>query len=217
MLATPHSTTYEGEELDHCSHHGSPTSGGLSLAPSLAHHSAPVPRGWSPSDAQQMGFQHQPLRNAPTSLDVDAMVHHDVAPIAAGLRNPDHGSPLPKQEVETPNRSEGGSMRHSSRTGQQNGEEASKVNEPYAKLIHRAFMSRDRHVMTLQDIYQWFRENTEKGKSDNKGWQNSIRHNLSMNRVSFYLFFLLNTVCAPARFHSFSYTTYIPIHGPANV
>ncbi|KAK4206421.1 hypothetical protein QBC37DRAFT_270307, partial [Rhypophila decipiens] len=33
--------------------------------------------------------------------------------------------------------------------------------------------------MTLQDIYQWFRENTSKAKSDGKGWQNSIRHNLT--------------------------------------
>lgn len=54
----------------------------------------------------------------------------------------------------------------------------------YAKLIYQAFLSTPRHAMTLQEIYQWFRENTEKGKSGSKGWQNSIRHNLSMNDVS---------------------------------
>ncbi|KAK4223452.1 hypothetical protein QBC38DRAFT_51409 [Podospora fimiseda] len=53
--------------------------------------------------------------------------------------------------------------------------------EPYAKLIWRAFMSVPSHAMTLQEIYQWFRENTDKGKDESKGWQNSIRHNLSMN------------------------------------
>jgi hypothetical protein len=58
---------------------------------------------------------------------------------------------------------------------------SSKQDEPYAQLIYRAFMSTPRHAMTLQDLYQWFRENTDKGKSDTKGWQNSIRHNLSMN------------------------------------
>ncbi|KAK4202957.1 hypothetical protein QBC40DRAFT_337984 [Triangularia verruculosa] len=57
----------------------------------------------------------------------------------------------------------------------------SKNEEPYAKLIYRAFMSKPNHAMTLQEIYQWFRENTDKGKDDTKGWQNSIRHNLSMN------------------------------------
>jgi hypothetical protein len=61
---------------------------------------------------------------------------------------------------------------------------SSKQEEPYAQLIFRAFMSTPRRAMTLQDLYQWFRENTDKGKSDTKGWQNSIRHNLSMNKVS---------------------------------
>ncbi|KAM7211524.1 hypothetical protein V8F06_013095 [Rhypophila decipiens] len=56
--------------------------------------------------------------------------------------------------------------------------------EPYAQLIYRALMStKPRYAMTLQDIYQWFRENTDKGKSGSKGWQNSIRHNLSMNQA----------------------------------
>ncbi|KAI5467499.1 hypothetical protein BGZ63DRAFT_399069 [Mariannaea sp. PMI_226] len=52
---------------------------------------------------------------------------------------------------------------------------------PYAQLIYRAFMSRPGYSMTLQEIYQWFRENTDRAKSVGKGWQNSIRHNLSMN------------------------------------
>jgi hypothetical protein len=58
------------------------------------------------------------------------------------------------------------------------------VDEPYAKLIYRALMSAPNHAMVLQEIYQWFRDNTAKGDSDTKGWMNSIRHNLSMNAVS---------------------------------
>lgn len=58
-----------------------------------------------------------------------------------------------------------------------------KSDEPYAQLIYKAFMSRHDRSMTLQEIYQWFRENTDKTKSEGKGWQNSIRHNLSMNGV----------------------------------
>jgi len=38
--------------------------------------------------------------------------------------------------------------------------------------------------MVLKDIYQWFIDNTDKAALDQKGWQNSIRHNLSMNKVS---------------------------------
>lgn len=58
-----------------------------------------------------------------------------------------------------------------------------KADEPYAQLIYRAFRSRENRSMTLQEIYQWFRENTDKAKGEGKGWQNSIRHNLSMNGV----------------------------------
>ncbi|KKF96480.1 Forkhead box protein K2 [Ceratocystis platani] len=68
---------------------------------------------------------------------------------------------------------------HSEAAKTQDGPE--KVEEPYAQLIYRAFMSVADHALTLQEIYQWFRENTDKPRSGGKGWQNSIRHNLSMN------------------------------------
>ncbi|KAG6010055.1 hypothetical protein E4U21_000498 [Claviceps maximensis] len=66
-------------------------------------------------------------------------------------------------------------------TGSRDIAENDKVDEPYAKLIYRAFMSRSDHTMTLQEIYKWFRENTSKAVTESRGWQNSIRHNLSMN------------------------------------
>ncbi|PNH50258.1 hypothetical protein VD0003_g6906 [Verticillium dahliae] len=62
--------------------------------------------------------------------------------------------------------------------------DASKNGEPYARLIYRAFMSVPTHAMTLQEIYEWFRVNTDKANSPGKdGWKNSIRHNLSMNHM----------------------------------
>jgi hypothetical protein len=62
--------------------------------------------------------------------------------------------------------------------------DSDKAEEPYAKLIHRALMEAPNHVLHLQEIYQWFLRNTDKGKSGGTGWRNSIRHNLSMNAVS---------------------------------
>jgi hypothetical protein len=59
--------------------------------------------------------------------------------------------------------------------------------QPYAQLIYRALMEADGHTMVLRDIYSWFKRNTDKAMDkETKGWQNSIRHNLSMNAVSYF-------------------------------
>ncbi|CAG8924963.1 unnamed protein product [Penicillium salamii] len=55
-------------------------------------------------------------------------------------------------------------------------------NQPYSVLIYRALKGADGNKLSLQGIYRWFEEHTDKAKDPNhKGWQNSIRHNLSMN------------------------------------
>lgn len=68
-------------------------------------------------------------------------------------------------------------------------EELEKLHEPpYSDLIYRAIVSSPNKHMRVQEIYSWFKENTNKcGNSDSTGWQNSIRHNLSMNAVSTWL------------------------------
>ena len=68
-------------------------------------------------------------------------------------------------------------------------EEEGNLDQPYAKLIHKALMDAPGHRMTLQGIYDWFKENTNKAKdAGSNGWKNSIRHNLSMNQVSPFSF-----------------------------
>lgn len=63
-------------------------------------------------------------------------------------------------------------------------EDGSSGSEPYAQLIYRALKSVAGHAMVLKEIYEWFERNTDKAKDPlSKGWQNSIRHNLSMNGV----------------------------------
>lgn len=57
--------------------------------------------------------------------------------------------------------------------------------KPYAQLIYEALLKAPGHRMLLRDIYEWFITNTRKPReSGTNGWQNSIRHNLSMNQVS---------------------------------
>ena len=73
--------------------------------------------------------------------------------------------------------------------------ESDRAGEPYAKLMYKAFMSRPDFSMTLQELYQWFRENTTKATTEKGGWQNSIRHNLSMNAVSLAIPFISGSKC----------------------
>ena len=55
---------------------------------------------------------------------------------------------------------------------------------PYAKLIYSALMDAPGHRMVLKDIYRWIEKNTDKANNPEfTGWQNSVRHNLSMNKV----------------------------------
>ena len=63
--------------------------------------------------------------------------------------------------------------------------------QPYAQLIFKALLQAPNNTMILRDIYDWFRIHTAKAADkDTKGWQNSIRHNLSMNGVSLFCSFL---------------------------
>ena len=62
--------------------------------------------------------------------------------------------------------------------------ESVKGEPPYAKLIYNALMDAPEHKLVLRDIYAWISINTEKARDPAfKGWQNSVRHNLSMNGV----------------------------------
>jgi Forkhead domain len=56
--------------------------------------------------------------------------------------------------------------------------------KPYARLIWEALMQAPGHRLMLREIYSWFECNTNKAiESGSNGWQNSVRHNLSMNQV----------------------------------
>ncbi|KAL4873295.1 hypothetical protein BDV12DRAFT_192775 [Aspergillus spectabilis] len=65
-----------------------------------------------------------------------------------------------------------------------NADEAEDTNAdpPYSQLIYEALLTAPGKKLPLQGIYLWFEKNTAKGRDrGSKGWQNSIRHNLSMN------------------------------------
>ncbi|KAK6833873.1 hypothetical protein PG987_008567 [Apiospora arundinis] len=107
---------------------------------------------------------------------------------ADSVMTPD--SPLPKHEYNCsyPYEEDGGggdmpNLHHPDQDEAMDDDELAKGDESYAKLMERAFKSRPNLAMTLQELYQWFRENTERGRSETKGWQNSVRHNLSFRKT----------------------------------
>ncbi|KAI7864663.1 fork head domain-containing protein, partial [Spinellus fusiger] len=53
----------------------------------------------------------------------------------------------------------------------------------YSSLIAQAIIASEKERLTLQDIYKWITDNypTLYAQGD-IGWQNTIRHNLSLNK-----------------------------------
>jgi hypothetical protein len=83
--------------------------------------------------------------------------------------------------------------------------------QPYAQLIFHALKGAPNNTMILRDIYDWFKRNTDKA-SDNekKGWQNSIRHNLSMNGVLIFFFNFSHVANRPRRLRKLTSRVKIP-------
>lgn len=53
----------------------------------------------------------------------------------------------------------------------------------YATMISQAILSTSEHIMSLADIYDWISTKYSFYRFSKSGWQNSIRHNLSLNKA----------------------------------
>lgn len=57
----------------------------------------------------------------------------------------------------------------------------------YAQLIVQAIASAPDKQLTLSGIYSYITKHYPYYRTADKGWQNSIRHNLSLNRYVIYI------------------------------
>jgi hypothetical protein len=111
----------------------------------------------------------QPLQSSPPSPLSEVSSYHSPQSLAAAS---------PSMTAHTTDR-----LSPRSSTAEQKEERSGQL--PYSVLIYRALKAAPGNKLPLQGIYNWFQANTDKGADPNvKGWQNSIRHNLSMNAVS---------------------------------
>lgn len=64
-------------------------------------------------------------------------------------------------------------------------EESKDIKPPYsyATMITQAILSNENGVMSLSEIYDWIASHYAYYKYSKTGWQNSIRHNLSLNKA----------------------------------
>lgn len=62
---------------------------------------------------------------------------------------------------------------------------ASKIKPPYSysQLITKAIENSPNGILTLSEIYKWIRNTFEYYRKTDNTWQNSIRHNLSLNKM----------------------------------
>jgi forkhead box protein K len=77
------------------------------------------------------------------------------------------------------------SSHHSSSDGDSTSKYKNSSKKPpysYAQLIAQSISSSHEQQLTLSQIYSYISSKYSYYKLDDKGWQNSIRHNLSLNR-----------------------------------
>lgn len=168
-----HDNEYDEDDVD------------LMPAPSLPHRT-PTRRDGSHSGGQQQfpsSNAHSPSRTRPTQRGTQDL---SVAPSAFAPYNNPVDAPAPTSQVKsrTSPTFPKGLMLETAEDIDYAVDSAKDLKPPhsYAQLIGMAILSTSEEKLTLARIYDWIKERYAFYRFSGGGWQNSIRHNLSLNK-----------------------------------
>lgn len=132
----------------------------------------------------QHHFNRSPVHLRPSQRPRDSARESTIIPQSPPISISSKQSSLASCASMSPTPTASGADYASPRLSVGEGDPEQNGGQPYSRLIWEALMATEDKMLPLQGIYQWFEQNTDKGKNEElKGWQNSIRHNLSMNAV----------------------------------
>lgn len=82
----------------------------------------------------------------------------------------------------------------------------------YAQLLFRCLREAPDHTLSLKQVYEWVRKHSQKARdSSGTGWQNSVRHNLSMNAVSLLVSSAIDCSLTLTNFRRLSSASLLPL------
>ncbi|KAI9827966.1 MAG: transcription factor [Phylliscum demangeonii] len=139
-------------------------------------------------NARPRPARSSPRRPAPLASDG---VPPSSAVAGLGLTGVDHSTPRLEPDADSeakPNPSPAygrGFMLESTEEIDYSQESAKDIKPPYsyATMIGQAILASEEEKLTLHDIYEWIMDKYAFYRRSQAGWQNSIRHNLSLNKA----------------------------------
>jgi hypothetical protein len=177
-------------------HASRPRMYGLPVITVPAYHGLPMAmHPPSPYDQQAMAHQtHQLSLNGVPSQFSNGQYFATPSPVALPTTNDVYHDPVSHahhSEYQSPdsvschNHNTGDLMDYENAIPEED-ESGGNVDPCYAQLLYKCLKEAPDHTMTLKNVYEWVRQHSRKARdSPGAGWQNSVRHNLSMNAVSF--------------------------------